>query len=124
MSQVMGDLFRRFRRKPEQTIRDYVVEFERLLLRLREVQCELPRTVKAWLFVDKLRLSEREELALLSSVGNQWCLRSLQQAALLQERELRQSGRGSDGRRGGHGRWKNTAHDPPGRRRRRRQARG
>ena len=87
ISQVMGDLFKRFRRK---TIRDYIVEFERLLLRLQEVQCELPGTVKAWLFIDKLRVSE--ELAMLASVGNQWNLKQLQQAALLQERALGKNG--------------------------------
>ena len=49
-------------------MREFNVEFERMVLRLREVQCELPPLVKAWLYVDKLRLSENEELALLASV--------------------------------------------------------
>ncbi|CAE7767068.1 unnamed protein product [Symbiodinium sp. CCMP2592] len=115
ISQVMGDLFKRFRRKSDQTIRDYTVEFERLLLRLQEVQCELPGTVKAWLFIDKLRLNESEELALLASVGNQWNLRLLQQAALMQERTLRKSSSDTKGGwrsgNGGPGRWpKNTVH--------------
>ena len=56
------------------------MEFERLLLRLQEVQCELPGRVKAWLFLDKLKLSENEELALLSSVNNEWCVKRLQQS--------------------------------------------
>ena len=60
ISQVMGDLFKRFRRKPEQAMRDYIVEFERLLLWLQEVQYNLPGTVKTWLFIDKLRLGEAE----------------------------------------------------------------
>ena len=105
ISQVMGDLFKRFRRKADQPMRDYIVEFERLLLRLQEIQCELPNTVKAWLFIDKLRLSEAEELALLASVGNQWCVKQLQQAALLQERSLRKPS--GDSRAGG---WRNPGH--------------
>ena len=44
---------------------------------------------KAWLYLDKLRVSEAEELALLSSIGNQYDARLLQQAALLQDRHLR-----------------------------------
>ena len=108
ISQVMGDLFKRFRRKADQTMRDYIVEFERLLLRLQEIQCELPNTVKAWLFIDKLRLSEAEELALLASVGNQWCVKQLQQAALLQERSLRKPS--GDSRANG---WRNPGHSGP-----------
>ncbi|CAE7268762.1 GIP, partial [Symbiodinium sp. CCMP2456] len=114
ISQVMGDLFKSCKRRPEQPIRDFIVEYERLLLRLQEVQCELPSMVKAWLFVDKLRLSESEELALLSSVNNQWCVKRLQQAALLQERSFRKAGHpGNEGKNGwrGNGRWhKNTVH--------------
>ena len=113
IAQVMSDLFRRFRRRSDQTIRDYIVEFERLVLRLHEVQCELPDTVKAWLFVDKLRLSEGEELALLASVNNQWSLKALQQAALVQERSLRRSAVDTTkpAWKGGGGRWqKNSVH--------------
>ena len=50
--------------KPEQPVRDFNVEFERLVIRLMEVRCELPPMVKAWLYLDKLRLTEAEELAL------------------------------------------------------------
>eukprot|EP00439_Symbiodinium_sp_Y106_P078417 s1097_g17.t1 len=85
ISQMMADLFKKCRRRADQPMRDFIVEFERLLLRLQEVQCELPGRVKAWLFLDKLKLSENEELALLSSVNNEWCVKRLQQAALLQE---------------------------------------
>ena len=86
ITQVMGDLFKRCRRGHEQSVRDFVVEYERLVLRLMEVKCELPCLVKAWLFVDRLRLSEAEEVALLASVGNQWDCRQLQQAALVHDR--------------------------------------
>ena len=78
---MMPELFKRCRRKPEQSVRDFNVEFERLVLRLREVHCELPPLVKGWLYLDKLRLGEHEELALLSSVNNQFDCRRLQQAA-------------------------------------------
>eukprot|EP00913_Durusdinium_trenchii_P001330 g1228.t1 len=89
VSQMMSDLFRRCRRKPEQSVRDFNVEFERLVLRLREVQCELPPLVKAWLYLDRLKLTEGEELALLSSVNNQYDVKKLQQAALVQDRSIR-----------------------------------
>ena len=81
VSNMMSELFKRCRRKPEQSVRDFNVEFERLVLRLREVHCELPPLVKGWLYLDKLRLGEHEELALLSSVNNQFDCRRLQQAA-------------------------------------------
>ncbi len=89
ISQMMGDLFRRCKKKPEQSVREFNVEFERLVLRLREVRCELPPLVKAWLYVDKLRLSEGEELTLLASVGNEYDVRRLQQAAMIQDSSLR-----------------------------------
>lgn len=44
---------------------------------------------KAWLYLDKLRLNEIEELALLPSVSNQFDCKRLQQAALIQDRSLR-----------------------------------
>ena len=90
-SQMMGDLFRRCRRRPEQSVRDFNVEFERLVLRLHEVQCERPPLIKAWLYLDRLKLTEGEELALLSSVNNQYDVRKLQQAALVQDRAIRRS---------------------------------
>ena len=89
ISQLMTDLFRRCKRKPEQSVREFNVEFERMVLRLHEVRCELPPLVKAWLYVDKLRLSEAEELSLLASVGNEYDVRKLQHAALVQDRTLR-----------------------------------
>eukprot|EP00439_Symbiodinium_sp_Y106_P025634 s3390_g3.t1 len=76
ISHVMAELFRWCKKKPEQSVRDFNVEFERL----------------AWLYVDKLRLSEAEEVALLASVNNEYDVRRLQQAALIQDRGLRRSG--------------------------------
>ena len=50
--------------------RDFFLDFARLILRLQEIDCSLPPVVKAWLYLDKLRLTESEQLALLSSIGN------------------------------------------------------
>eukprot|EP00913_Durusdinium_trenchii_P029285 g27452.t1 len=89
ISGIMNELFRKCRRRTDQSVRDFNVEFERLVLRLHEVRCELPPLIKGWLYLDKLRLSEAEELALLSSVNNTYDVRRLQQAALVQDRSLR-----------------------------------
>jgi hypothetical protein len=97
ISGMMNDLFRKCKKRQEQSVREFNVEFERMVLRLREVQCELPPLVKAWLYVDKLRLSENEELALLASVGNEYDVRKLQQAAMIQDRSLRHGAGGQDG---------------------------
>ena len=85
---IMNELFRKCRKRADQTVRDYNMEFERLLLRLGELNCELPNLVKAWLYVDRLKLSEHDEVALLASVGNQYDLRALQQAAMIQDRGI------------------------------------
>ena len=42
VSNVMTELFRRCRKKQDQSVRDFNVEFERLLLYLKELDCELP----------------------------------------------------------------------------------
>ena len=86
VASVMTELFKKCRRKPEQTVRDFNMEFERLLLRLGELSCELPALVKAWLYLDRLKLGESDELALLASVNNQYDLRCLQQAAIIHDR--------------------------------------
>ena len=76
VSNVMTALFRKCRRKPEQSVREFNLEFERLLLHLLELGCELPDLVKGWLYLDRLRLPEHEELSILSS----------QQAAMIHDR--------------------------------------
>ena len=86
VAQLMTDLFKRGRRRSDQTVRDFNVEFERMVLRLTEIQCHVPPLIKAWLYLDKLRLSEQEELALLSSVNNEYDCKKLQHAALVQVR--------------------------------------
>ena len=77
ISQMMNDLFRKCKKRPDQSVRDFNVEFERMVLRLHEVRCELPPLVKAWLYVDKLRLTESQELSLLSSCNNEFDCRKL-----------------------------------------------
>lgn len=105
VAQLMTDLFRRCKKKNEQSVRDFNIEFERMVLRLGEVQCQVPPVMKAWLYLDKLRLSESEELALLSSVGNDFDCQRLQQAALLQDRSTRRPSTSQDEHRQGHKRW-------------------
>lgn len=86
VSNVMTDLFKRCRRKAEQSVRDFNVDFERMMLHLKELDCELPSLVTAWLYLDKLRLSDAEELNLLSSVRNRYDVKMLRQAAILHDR--------------------------------------
>lgn len=110
VSNMMSELFKRCRRKPKQSVRDFNVEFERLVLRLREVHCELPPLVKGWLYLDKLWLGEHEELALLSSVNNQLDCRRLQQAAMIQDRSMRRPPGGDRGAWKDNARWGKTKH--------------
>eukprot|EP00438_Fugacium_kawagutii_P028405 Skav208339 [mRNA] locus=scaffold5193:38831:45910:+ [translate_table: standard] len=113
ISQMMSELFYKCKRKPDQSVRDFNVEYERMVLRLHEVKCDLPPTVKAWLYLNKLRLSEAEELALLSSVNNEYDVRRLQQAALIQDKATRKSSsaRPAGGKGAGRqGRWARSVH--------------
>ena len=101
----LSDLFRKLRRKNNQTFRDYTAEFNRLLSRVVECGCTLPDVATAWLFVDRACLDEATEVSLLASVGNKYALRALQQAAIILDRSMRKPwekpGKG-DGRRNGY----------------------
>lgn len=115
ISQTMNDLFRRCKKRPDQTVRYFNVEFGRMVLRLHEVRCELPPLVKAWLHVDKLKLTESQELSLLASRNNEFDCRKLQQAGLIQDRALWNGFGGSGGGpsvqgKGWKGRWKQSVH--------------
>ena len=115
IAQMMNDLFRKCKRRGGQSVRDFNVEFERMVLRLHEVKCNLPPLIKAWLYLDKLRLSEHEELALLASVGNEYDVRRLQHAALVQDRNARRNSnegwKGNNHHETGKGRWgRQTVH--------------
>lgn len=90
---VMTELFKKCRRRAEQSVRDFNVDFERMMLRLKELDCELPDLVKAWLYLDKLKLSDSEELSLLSSVHNRYDVKLLQQAAILHDQEAMGKGK-------------------------------
>ena len=85
----LSDLFRKLRRKPSQTFRDYTAEFNRLLARVTECGCTLPDVANAWLYVDRANLDETTEVSLLASVGNKYALRVLQQAAIVLDRSMR-----------------------------------
>ena len=86
IGKAFSEFFRRLRRKPGQSIRDYNSEYDRLYARLREVGCALPEDCAAWLYVDRLQLEEAAELNLLASVGNVYSLGKLQKAAIIQDR--------------------------------------
>ena len=85
----LSDLFRKLKRRPSQTFRDYAAEFNRLLARVRECGCVLPDVATAWLFVDRAGLDETTEVSLLASVGNKYTLNALQQAAIILDRSMR-----------------------------------
>jgi hypothetical protein len=89
VASVMTELFRKCGRRSDQSVREFNLEYERLLMHLRELGCELPPLVKAWLYLDKLRLPESEEMNILSSVSNKYDLKLLQQAAFLHDRPTR-----------------------------------
>ena len=82
----LSGFFRGLHRKAHQTVRDYLAEFDRAHARLTEVGCVLPDVAAAWVFVDRMGLEEQAELNLLASVGNQYSLKALQQAAIVHDR--------------------------------------
>ena len=71
----LSEFFRRLRKKPGQSIRDYCGEFDRAHARLLECGCVLPDMACAWVFIDRMNLDEASELNLLSSVNNVYDLR-------------------------------------------------
>ncbi|CAE7456103.1 RE1 [Symbiodinium sp. CCMP2592] len=85
----LSDLFRKLRRRPQQSFRDYAAEFNRLLARVLECGCALPDVANAWLFVDRANLDESTEVSLLASVGNKYALKALQSAAIVLDRSMR-----------------------------------
>ena len=86
IGKAFSDFFRKLKRRHGQSIRDYNSEYDRLHARLREVGCSIPQECAAWLYIDRLQLDEAQELNLLASVGNQYDLLRLQQAAVLHDR--------------------------------------
>ena len=98
IGKAFSEFFRKLRRKPGQSIREYNAEYDRLHARLREVGCSLPEDCAAWLYVDRLQLEEPAELNLLASVGNVYALHKLQKAAVIQDRGLRKPWEGTSSR--------------------------
>ena len=95
VSRSLSEFFRKLKKRPGQSIRDYVGEFDRAQARLEECGCSLPNIALAWMFVDRMNLDEPSELNLLASVGNVYDLRRLQQAATIQDRALRKPWEGA-----------------------------
>ena len=89
VGRCLSDFFRKLKRKPGQSVRDYLSDFDRCLARLNEVGCVLPDLAAAWVLVDRMGLEESAELNLLASVGNVYNLKMLQQASIVQDRTLR-----------------------------------
>ncbi|CAE7207103.1 GIP [Symbiodinium sp. CCMP2592] len=85
----LSDLFRKLKRRYNQSFRDYTAEFNRLLARVVECGCKLPDVATAWLYVDRASLDEATEVSLLASVGNKYQLLQLQQAAIILDRSMR-----------------------------------
>ncbi|CAE7496514.1 GIP [Symbiodinium sp. CCMP2592] len=85
----LSDLFRKLKRRYNQSFRDYTAEFNRLLARVVECGCKLPDVATAWLYVDRASLDEATEVSLLASVGKKYQLLQLQQAAIILDRSMR-----------------------------------
>ena len=98
IGRAFSDFFRKLRRRPGQTVREYNSEYDRLHGRLREVGCSLPEECAAWLYIDRLQLDESQELNLLASVGNRYNLHHLQHAAVLHDRGQRKPWEGNGAR--------------------------
>ncbi|CAE7724502.1 GIP [Symbiodinium sp. CCMP2592] len=101
----LSEFFRRLKKKPSQSIRDYCGEFDRAYARLLECGCRLPDIACAWVFVDRMGLDEASELNLLASVGNVYDLKMLQRAAIVQDRALRKPWETNPAARGNKGGW-------------------
>lgn len=101
VGKYMSDFFKNYKKGPNQEIREYNMEFDRHVNKLKEVGCVLPGPCLAWWYLDKLRLDNSSELNLLSSVGNVYELNKLQDAAVIQDRMNRRLWEG--GKRFDHG---------------------
>ena len=89
IAESLTAFFRRLKRQPGQTIREFNSMFDRCHSRLLEIDCRLPEVAKAWAYLSALSLNNSEELALLASVGNDYSTTKLQRAAVLHEKSLR-----------------------------------
>ena len=89
IAESLTAFFKRLRRLPGQSIREFNSLFDRAHTRLLEIDCRLPEVAKAWAYLNALGLAHSEELALLASVNNEYSTAKIQRAAILHEKSLR-----------------------------------
>ncbi|CAE7840260.1 EIF4E2, partial [Symbiodinium sp. KB8] len=89
IAEALNGFFKKLRRTPGQSIREFNAAFDRSYARLLEVDCRLPETAKAWAYLNALALSHAEELTILGSVSNEFITARLQRAAVLHEKSLK-----------------------------------
>ena len=89
IAEALNGFFKKLRRGPSQTVREFNAAFDRSYARLVEIECRLPETARAWAYLSALSLSHSEELAILGSVNNEFVCSKLQRAAVLHEKSLR-----------------------------------
>ena len=88
IAEALTQFFRKLRRQPSQTVREFNSAFDRAYARLIEIDCKLPEVAKAWVYLSALNLTNSEELSLLASVNNEYVVSKLQKAATLHEKSL------------------------------------
>ena len=64
IAESLTSFFRRLKRQPGQTIREFNPAFDRSHSRRLEIGCRLPEVAKAWAYLSSLGLTSSEELAL------------------------------------------------------------
>ena len=89
IADALTTFFRRLKRRPNQSVREFNSMFDRAYSRLLEIDCKLPEVAKAWAYMSSLGLTNSEELSLLASVNNEYHTGRLQKAAVLHEKSLR-----------------------------------
>ncbi|CAE7939290.1 unnamed protein product, partial [Symbiodinium necroappetens] len=89
IADALTTFFKRLKRRPSQSVREFNSMFDRAYSRLLEIDCKLPEVAKAWAYMSALGLTNSEELSLLASVNNEYHTGRLQKAAVLHEKSLR-----------------------------------
>ncbi|CAE7644304.1 GIP, partial [Symbiodinium sp. CCMP2456] len=89
IAEALTFFFKRLRRAPGQTVREFNSSFDRAYTRLLEIDCRLPGVARAWAYLNAMGLTSSEELALLASVGNDYDPCKLQKAAIMHEKSLK-----------------------------------
>ncbi|CAE7236343.1 Faim2, partial [Symbiodinium sp. KB8] len=85
IGEALNGFFKKLRRGPQQSIREFNGLFDRSYARLLEVDCKLPETARAWAYLNALGLTQAEELSILAVTNK------LQRAAVLHEKSLRKT---------------------------------